>query len=289
MAPEPTNPPLEGLCSLVDLSNEGACLVDPQGWRIVYANRQLARCLGFSGDSLVGQNLFELIPKLSAPPMRDQLAELADGLRDEVRLNSHAASEQIADPIGEIRARHVETAHGVLVALVVGYLASADDHESKRQEGVDPLTGLADRGFILGKLTAIFHGDRQEDQRCAVLFIDVDGFKQVNDIYGHLVGDRVLVEVARRLAESVRVEDHVARFGGDEFLVLLERIGDCDDFAPLVRRIQAAFARPIAFPQGEVTLSVSVGAARSGLDGDSPEALIDAADRAMYANKRATA
>ena len=97
--------------------------------------------------------------------------------------------------------------------------------ESSRREGIDPLTGLADRGVILDKLSRIIHGDRLEDRRCAVLFVDVDGFKQVNDVYGHLVGDRVLGEVARRLKGCLRARDCVARFGGDEFLVLLERIG----------------------------------------------------------------
>ena len=160
--------------------------------------------------------------------------------------------------------------------------------ESSRREGIDPLTGLADRGVILDKLSRIIHGDRLEDRRCAVLFVDVDGFKQVNDVYGHLVGDRVLCEVARRLGR-LRARDCVARFGGDEFLVLLERIGGRDEIDSVVRRVQTAFVRPIVLPQGEVTLGVSVGAARAGENGNSPEALIDAADRAMYAAKRATA
>jgi len=289
MASEPTIPPLEGLQSLVELCGEGACLVDPLGWRLVYANRHLARIVGWSNESPVGASIFDLVPGLETPAIRQLLAELADGIRDEARIDRRPTSERLAEPIGEIRVRRVEAASGVLLAMVLGSPAIADDRESTRWEGIDPLTGLADRGFILNKLKAIFLGDRQEDQRCAVLFIDVDGFKQVNDVYGHLVGDRVLGEIARRLAEVVRVEDHVARFGGDEFLVLLERVGDCEDFAPLVRRIQAAFARPIFLPQGEVTLSVSIGAARAGHDGNTPEALIDAADRAMYAAKRATA
>ena len=122
-----------------------------------------------------------------------------------------------------------------------------------------------------------------------MLFVDVDGFKQVNDSYGHLVGDRVLAEVARRLASSVRARDHVARFGGDEFLVVLERVNDPSVIEPVVRRIQVAFDRPIALPQGEVMLGVSVGAARADQVGSSAESLIDAADRAMYAAKRAPA
>jgi diguanylate cyclase len=161
--------------------------------------------------------------------------------------------------------------------------------ESSRREGIDPLTGLADRGVILDRLSRIIHGDRLEDRRCAVLFVDVDGFKQVNDVYGHLVGDRVLGEVARRLKGCLRARDCVARFGGDEFLVLLERIGSQGEIDSVVRRVQAAFARPIELTQGSVILGVSVGAARAGEDGNTPEALIDAADRAMYAAKRATA
>jgi diguanylate cyclase (GGDEF)-like protein len=289
MASEPNIPPLEGLRALVDLGGDGAGLIDPDGWRVVYANRQFARFVGSSGEPPVGKTVFDLLPKLETPAVRQLLAELADGKLVEARIDGHSVSERFAQPIGEIRLRRVDAASGALVAIVLGMPVAADDRGSTRREGIDSLTGLADRGFILDKLKSIFLGDRREDQRRAVLFIDVDGFKQVNDVYGHLVGDQVLGEVARRIAACVRDEDCVARFGGDEFLVLLERIGDCDEFAPVVRRIQAAFARPISFPQGEVTLSVSVGAARAGHDGGSPETLIDAADRAMYAAKRATA
>jgi diguanylate cyclase (GGDEF)-like protein len=122
-----------------------------------------------------------------------------------------------------------------------------------------------------------------------VLFVDVDGFKQVNDLYGHLVGDRVLCEVANRLAGCVRAGDHVARFGGDEFVVLLQRVRGRDEIEPVVRRIDAAFQEPIPLPHGEVTLTVSVGAAEALAEGESAEQLINAADRAMYAAKRATA
>jgi diguanylate cyclase (GGDEF)-like protein len=288
MASESTNVPLEGLHTLVDLGGEGACLVDPRGWRLVYANPQFVRLVGSSHKSRTELSLFELVPGLETPAVRKLLAELADGKRVEARIDCSAASDRIDGPVGEIRVRRVEAKDGVLLAMVWGASSVAGEHEATRREGIDPLTGLADRGYILDKLEKIIHGDRMEDQRCAVLFIDVDGFKQVNDAYGHLVGDRVLGEVARRLAACVRAVDCVARFGGDEFLVLLERIGGLGEVTPVVRRIQAAFARPISFPQGEITLSVSVGVARAGDDGGTPEALIDAADRAMYAAKRAT-
>jgi diguanylate cyclase (GGDEF)-like protein len=119
-----------------------------------------------------------------------------------------------------------------------------------------------------------------------VLFLDLDGFKVVNDSHGHLVGDEVLQEVARRLTSCVRAADVVARFGGDEFVVLLDRVASNVAIAPVLRRLEAAFERPIAIPQGNVKLGVSVGVALAGVDGSTAEELIRAADRAMYAAKR---
>jgi diguanylate cyclase (GGDEF)-like protein len=284
-----TNLPLESLRSLVDLGGEAACLVDAEGWRIVYANPQLLQLAGSSGEPPAASSIFDLVPELETPAIRVQLAELAVGEFDAAHIDCRAAADCVSSPIVEIRVCRVATKGGALLAMVLATSPAAGNRDARRREGIDPLTGLADRGMILDKLSKNIHGDRLADQRCAVLFIDVDGFKQVNDSYGHLVGDRVLCEVARRLAASVRAGDHVARFGGDEFLVLLEHVGGRGEIEPVVRRIQAAFRRPISLPRGEVTLSVSVGAARAGDDGGSVEALIDAADRAMYAAKRASA
>jgi len=151
----------------------------------------------------------------------------------------------------------------------------------------DPLTGLADRAFLMDRLTSLVEGERSRDHQCAVLFVDVDGFKQVNDAHGHLVGDRVLCEVARRLAECVRSDDHVARYGGDEFVVLLEHVSGRGEIQPVVDRIGAAFDRPVELPQGSVRLTVSVGVAKAEPHGQTADQLLDAADRAMYAAKRA--
>jgi diguanylate cyclase (GGDEF)-like protein/PAS domain S-box-containing protein len=282
------NLPVEGLRTLVDLTSEAACLVDASDWRIAYANQRLMRLTGCASASAVGRNLFELVPELGYVEVRSQLAELAAGKRDAALVTLLDASDD-ERVFALVRARRIASDGRVWLALVLEAVSAGAADESSRREGIDPLTGLADRGVILDKLARILDGDRFEDRRCAVLFVDVDGFKQVNDVYGHLVGDRVLGEVARRVAGSVRARDCVARFGGDEFLVLLERIGGHGEIDSVVRRVQAAFERPIVLPQGEVTLGVSIGAARAGDDGSSPEELIDAADRAMYAVKRATA
>lgn len=284
-----SNLPLEGLRSLLDLTDDAASLVDARTWQIMYANSRLIRLTGASPAVLESTNLFELVPELNEADARLQLAELSAGKIDAAQIELRAAVGVEDSAFVLARVRRVPGVAGNWLAIVLETPSAGAADESLRREGIDPLTGLADRGVILDRLARIIHGDRLDDRRCAVLFIDVDGFKQVNDAHGHLVGDRVLGEVARRLKGCLRARDCVARFGGDEFLVLLERIGSRKEIDSVVRRVQAAFARPIALSQGEVMLGVSVGAARAGDDGDTPEALIDAADRAMYAAKRATA
>jgi diguanylate cyclase (GGDEF)-like protein len=117
------------------------------------------------------------------------------------------------------------------------------------------------------------------------LFVDLDGFKQVNDIWGHLAGDRVLQVIAERLRDSVRPTDLVARYGGDEFVVLAEGLHRHRDLQRLARRIEREARQPILIEGQKLILSASVGFARQNASLTSVEALIAEADRAMYRTK----
>jgi diguanylate cyclase (GGDEF)-like protein len=117
--------------------------------------------------------------------------------------------------------------------------------------------------------------------------VDLDNFKQVNDAHGHLVGDGVIREVARRMTDCVRDQDCVVRFGGDEFVVILERVHGLEEVQRVIGRLRCALRQPIALPNGEVQLSASVGSAISTPECRTPEELLTAADRDMYASKRA--
>ena len=121
----------------------------------------------------------------------------------------------------------------------------------------------------------------------ALLYIDLDAFKPVNDSFGHDVGDELLRAVARRLHEVVRHADTVARLGGDEFVVLVEDVADEAQIAALARRLEGAFAEPFAVGDQRFAIGASIGRAVWPLDVDTPDALIAHADAAMYAVKRA--
>jgi len=154
----------------------------------------------------------------------------------------------------------------------------------------DPLTGLANRGLLMDQLGQALTRSGRRPGSVAVLFLDLDRFKVVNDSLGHAVGDDLLVEVARRLEGVMRTADTVARIGGDEFVVLVEDVVRVDEALALARRLRAAIAAPIVVAAGQrVVLTASVGIAVStdGADGvaATPSSLLWDADIAMYRAK----
>ena len=145
----------------------------------------------------------------------------------------------------------------------------------------DPLTGLSNRTLIARQLDLALSKARRHGRRLALMFIDLDGFKQINDAFGHTVGDRVLQETARRLRKAVRSEDCLARVGGDEFLALIE---DFDAEAPqeAARRLLDTLSKPIVIDDREFALSASIGISSFPNDSAESEMLLQQADLAMY-------
>jgi diguanylate cyclase (GGDEF)-like protein len=129
--------------------------------------------------------------------------------------------------------------------------------------------------------------NQRYDTKLAVFFLDLDGFKAVNDQHGHGVGDAVLREVADRLQRALRRADLVARFGGDEFVALCETIAGPHEVDQVVARIRGAFAEPFAFDGHSERLGVSIGVAVVGRDTADPDEALDLADAEMYRAKRA--
>ncbi|MBS1139697.1 MAG: diguanylate cyclase/phosphodiesterase [Proteobacteria bacterium] len=149
----------------------------------------------------------------------------------------------------------------------------------------DPLTGLANRRCFIERLEESLSESKRHGEKLAVLFIDLDQFKQVNDSLGHGVGDELLVSVASRLSEHVRLIDMLARLGGDEFICLMEAVRSEDDVELLAREIIAAFEYPFKLGDHELFLSASVGISLCPSDGNSVLDLMRNADTAMYRAK----
>jgi len=149
----------------------------------------------------------------------------------------------------------------------------------------DTLTGLFNRYTLETRLDQALLSARRSDEKLAVLFIDLDRFKAINDAMGHHVGDLLLIEVARRLLASVRESDIVARQGGDEFVVVLSSLEGVADVASVANKILETLALPYELPQGVQHTSPSIGIALFPQDGEDVDSLMKNADTAMYAAK----
>jgi len=150
----------------------------------------------------------------------------------------------------------------------------------------DPVTGLPNRALFIERLTRTVARVRRAARGAAVLFLDLDRFKVVNDSLGHAKGDELLIEVARRLESCLRPGDTAARFGGDEFTILLEDIAGTHDAIAVAERIALAIGSPFYLGAQEVHTSASVGIVTAGCDADSADELLRRADVAMYRAKQ---
>lgn len=152
----------------------------------------------------------------------------------------------------------------------------------------DPLTGLGNRQLLMEQLQRDLALAQRHNQNLGVLFVDLDGFKAVNDNYGHALGDQVLEQVADRFRTAIRQSDLLARLGGDEFVVLVPQAGSKEELATLARKLVAAAEQPFSLLNPPITISASVGVASFPEDGETADGLLRAADQAMYAAKEAS-
>ncbi len=150
----------------------------------------------------------------------------------------------------------------------------------------DPLTGLPNRSLVIDRLQQAILNARREQQPMALLMIDLDHFKEVNDTLGHLVGDQLLIRVGERFQSALREPDTLGRLGGDEFAVVLPR-ADHDDALTVAEKLQASLRRPVNVDQNSFSVSASIGISFYPKHGPDPSSLLRSADIAMYVAKRA--
>jgi diguanylate cyclase (GGDEF)-like protein len=211
------------------------------------------------------------------------------GLRSRPAVVALVASDSCEDALAALRdGAHECVAHDDISAKALRRAAElavarrdAADHARR-----DPLTELANRAQLHERLAGALAGLEHGSGSLAVMFVDLDGFKAVNDGYGHQAGDMVLVDVARRLQSAVRPGDLLARYGGDEFVVVCEEV-DADEAVAVVRRLERRLEDPIAVGGSLVPVRASIGVAVTQDASLSPVRLIAAADAQMYRVKAA--
>ncbi len=151
----------------------------------------------------------------------------------------------------------------------------------------DALTGLPNRRLLMDRLSLAIAHVRRNNFSMAVLYLDLDGFKEVNDTLGHDVGDKLLCMVAARLLEAVRQEDTVARLGGDEFVIVLWDLNVDNDVSSLVSKVIRSVSQPYRIQGRDVSITVSIGVSIYPMNGAAAETLIKSADLALYEAKKA--
>jgi diguanylate cyclase (GGDEF)-like protein len=187
-------------------------------------------------------------------------------------------------PTDELRDRLSGVAAQATTALQNGRLLDEMTHQALH----DQLTGLANRLQFTEQLRAAIDRARAEIHPVTLLYIDLDGFKPVNDEFGHDVGDQLLVAVAKRLAACTRADDTVARLGGDEFAVLIDSQTAAGDAEEVSGRLAAALNRPFMIDGHHLQIGGSIGRAVFPIDADDPDRLLRCADAAMFGVKRST-
>jgi diguanylate cyclase (GGDEF)-like protein/PAS domain S-box-containing protein len=263
---------------------------------VLDANPALARLLDLTPDQIRGHRMVDFTHPEDKDEALAAVGEVADGNRESVQIEKRMHDRQGEQLPVRVTVLGLDEPGGASHRLAqIEDLSTGPEHEQlRRQAGEDPLTGLANRRTLHGHLEPLL--DRQQSTEggphlrgpvppeWSLLFVDLNGFKDVNDTYGHRVGDLVLVAVAERLANVTHDADLVCRLGGDEFVLLLPTAAP-DEVSRAAERVRESLAQCLEVEGHSVRISASVGAAVPQR-GDSVEHLLDRADAAMYRDKR---
>ncbi|AHH17300.1 hypothetical protein NONO_c25050 [Nocardia nova SH22a] len=282
--------------AVVSQLEEGVVVIDRDG-RIESINPAALRIFGHEGDNLIGRRIDSLPLSLldsNAQPLAPSQHPVARTLATGETVSRYVFGVDRQDGqrrwlSGSSRLLNPGAPDSPAVSSfndVTEFRASR--RQLEYQATHDPLTGLANRSLVLSRLATALGVDEQSPVS-NVLFIDLDGFKAINDTLGHAIGDTVLQIVAQRLQRSLRADDVVGRIGGDEFLVLLSGHTRAGDLDTLITRLRRSMAEPIIARGHRIHVEASIGvtALHPG-DARSPEAVLHDADLAMYRAKPAT-
>ncbi|WP_240036432.1 EAL domain-containing protein [Halomonas urmiana] len=275
----------------VEASVNGVLIADAgvPGLPIIYANDAFQRITGYARAEVIGRNAHFLQGSETDPAAVQKLRhELAQHREVHVTLCNYRKD---GTPfwndlyISPVRDEQGAVTHYVGIQHDISEQKTYEAHLAYHA-GHDALTGLANRSLLEDRLVHDVELVRRQGKRLAVLFLDLDEFKPINDSLGHAVGDELLRGVAQRLSAAMRPGDTLARLGGDEFVVLLPDLHDAGQAMEVAERLLSIVSRPYRVGAHELSLSCSIGIAVSGADIEQPLELIQQADMAMYRAKQ---
>jgi diguanylate cyclase (GGDEF)-like protein len=272
------------LRTVLDEVSDAVLVLDPFGDAIM-SNRAFARLLGPRPGSGVGQrDLGELLGLLGADADAGTLAELLSA-QDVPRMSLNLQDGGTLDCEVKLLSLEQPGDHR-LITFREGSPLGHELRELRHRAFHDRLTGLPNRELLLDRLHQAIARSAREGAAVGVVFVDLDGFKEVNDELGHAAGDEVLVEVSARLASGMRQVDTVGRLGGDEFVIVCEALTDVHSVEVICQRVQVSLADPFAVEGRSFSVTASMGAVLEWDRDVSPSELIARADTQMYAAKR---
>jgi diguanylate cyclase (GGDEF)-like protein/PAS domain S-box-containing protein len=275
--------------NLYNLAPDAYITITADG-RIESANQFFADSLGYSKEELIGKAAWAMIYEDD----REWVRQWVDSIFQEKLPTSEIELRKVRKDgsVFWIRQRSKllldESGRAIELNIICRDITQRKQMESQLLQNAlhDALTGLPNRVLFMDRLgLALEHAKRQQDYLFAVLFLDLDRFKLVNDSLGHLQGDELLKAIATRLRSCLRPMDTVARLGGDEFTLLVEDIEDASDAIRVAERVQAELSLPFTLDGQEIFTSASIGIALNTTDYDNPAALLRDADIAMYQAK----
>ena len=274
--------------TLVEQSHVGVFIMDES--QIVYANRALADMLGMAEADLVGKSYLDLLAPEAVDetaPMRRAYRTTGDFTQDFESCLLHANGQRVYARVS-VWPVAVEGRRQLTGTIIDITRQREAESRLRFHANHDPLTGLPNRALFNRKLAERLNPEERRNRYgYAVLFLDLDGFKWVNDSLGHGAGDRLLLEIARRLEDELAREVLIARYGGDEFTLLPEGPCDYERAVRIARRVLTLFERPFSIGGQQVFSAASLGIVLGRPDYDSPDQVLRDADTAMYRAKAA--
>jgi diguanylate cyclase (GGDEF)-like protein/PAS domain S-box-containing protein len=277
-------PSPEMIRAVLDLTSDLVFFLNPSSLQVVAVNHAVCSALGWSKRELIGLPASHFISAGGEALVASAASGSSAGVQScSTVLRRRDGSEVPIE--ASIRRLSKQTRDCI---VIIGRHATELERHSGRTAcptTLDPLTGLPSRAALEDRLQMLGSDANTSDQKVALFFIDLDGFKRINDERGHLAGDCVLRAVGSRLTHSVRTRDLLVRFGGDEFVVLIEGFADESEAVGLADRILNALEAPIGLAADEIRVSASIGIAISNGRQTAPHDLLALADREMYRAK----